>query len=153
VRNQASRTRARYVLEVRLSALSVSQLGLVEQPKSSGAKERDIDGAEESRRWMISRTSSGGRGNDIVWQVEVEVLPAPFPVKVGVCASMSETEDRCTTFDGYHKALKLRPFGGGLGSIPGVHMILKTQVASINASSDWAVLDVLQRRVQLTRQC
>ena len=37
-------------------------VGLVEQPGSSGVEERG--GAEKSRRWMISRTSS--RGRDIV---------------------------------------------------------------------------------------
>jgi len=48
VRNQASRARYRYVLEARLSALSVSQLGLVEQPIFSGVEERG--GAEESAK-------------------------------------------------------------------------------------------------------
>ena len=40
------------------------QLGLVEQPKSSGLEERG--GAEENVKQMISRISSGGSGNDIV---------------------------------------------------------------------------------------
>ena len=37
----------------------MSHVGLVEQPGSSGVKERG--GAEKSRRWIISRTSSRGR--------------------------------------------------------------------------------------------
>ena len=44
------------------SALIVPHVGLVEKPGSSGVEERG--GAEKSRRWMISRTSS--RGRDIV---------------------------------------------------------------------------------------
>ena len=80
----------------------MDQLGLVEQPKSSGLEERG--GAEENVKQMISRISSGGSGNDIVVGDGCKRLD---DVSNSRTRNGGQMFGKCTTSDGHYNLQKL----------------------------------------------